>query len=97
MKSFSLLAIAASAVLTSAKELPKNEELGASLYDSGIAHDRMMAEKNRQWDLEYELGLRAFEKYPDLGFVACQDGLAVGKVGDVNQTFQCGNVSHSPL
>lgn len=41
----SVLSLVASAALIAAKELPKNEELAAELYDSGVMHETNMANK----------------------------------------------------
>lgn len=41
----SVLCLLASAAVVASKEMAKNEELGAELYDSGLAHDRMMQVK----------------------------------------------------
>lgn len=49
------LLMLASATLAVSKEMARNEELAASLYDTGIAHDNMMSAKMVQSTCAFDL------------------------------------------
>ncbi|KAM0322522.1 hypothetical protein ACHAQA_009368 [Verticillium albo-atrum] len=81
---------AASAVM--AKELPKNEERAAELYDSGFIHEQMMAKKMAYWHAEFEAGLLESSQWPRLNYTKCVNGYAEAIKGDPLHKFKCKNV-----
>ncbi|CRK25822.1 hypothetical protein BN1723_013708 [Verticillium longisporum] len=81
---------ATSAVM--AKELPKNEELAAELYDSGVIHEQMMAKKMAHWTAEFEAGLLQSSKWPRLNYTKCVNGYAEAIKGDPLHKFKCKNI-----
>ncbi|KAM9882417.1 hypothetical protein VDGL01_03596 [Verticillium dahliae] len=81
---------ATSAVM--AKELPKNEELAAELYDSGVIHEQMMARKMAHWTAEFEAGLLQSSKWPRLNYTKCVNGYAEAIKGDPLHKFKCKNI-----
>ncbi|EGY16228.1 uncharacterized protein VDAG_07392 [Verticillium dahliae VdLs.17] len=81
---------ATSAVM--AKELPKNEELAAELYDSGVIHEQMMARKMAHWTAEFEAGLLQSSKWPRLNYTKCVNGYAEAIKGDPLHKFKCKNL-----
>lgn len=86
-----------------AKEMPVDEELAITRYDSGIVHEELMAKKMRSWDRQREAGLMNSALYPELGYTECNDGIAEAIKGDRNNTFRCSNadlyhfLSHADL
>lgn len=97
-------ALTALAAAAFAKEIPKDPERAAELYDSGIMHERIMADKNEQWDQQEQMGVLnslAGPQFPELPFAQCNDGLAspVPFGGDnttYGRNFRCKNVSIVP-
>ncbi|EEY23125.1 conserved hypothetical protein [Verticillium alfalfae VaMs.102] len=75
-----------------AKELPKNEELAAELYDSGVIHEQMMAKKMAHWTAEFEAGLLQSSKWPRLNYTKCVNGYAEAIKGDPLHKFKCKNI-----
>ncbi|KAL9941540.1 hypothetical protein D7B24_005199 [Verticillium nonalfalfae] len=84
-------ALAASSAVM-AKELPKNEELAAELYDSGVIHEQMMAKKMAHWTAEFEAGLLQSSKWPRLNYTKCVNGYAEAIKGDPLHKFKCKNI-----
>jgi hypothetical protein len=94
-------AFAALAAVAFAKEIPKDPERAAELYDSGVMHERIMADKNTQWDMQSRMGvLNALDgpQFPELPFAQCKDGLAAPldpfHSSNTSTKFRCNNVSH---
>lgn len=93
-------AILALAAGSFAKEIPKDPERAAELYDSGVMHERIMADKNEQWDLQAQMGvLNALDgpQFPELPFAQCKNGLAAPfdpfQSNNASTKFRCNNVS----
>jgi len=89
------LSIAALAALAVGKEIPKDEVRAAELYDNGVMHERIMAEKFKQWDRHAELRAANVEEseYPELHFAQCRDGKAVPFRDQATFFFRCNNVN----
>lgn len=93
-------AIVALAATAFAKEIPKDPERAAELYDSGVMHERIVADKNAQWNLQAEMGVLnslAGPQFPELPFAQCKDGLAAPldpfHTNNASTKFRCNNVS----
>ncbi|KAF1810961.1 hypothetical protein P152DRAFT_483300 [Eremomyces bilateralis CBS 781.70] len=71
-------------------ELPKNEEVGARLYDTGYIHETIMAKKHATWDRQRAAGVMQSNRYPEIASkVRCVDGTAVVPPGGQLNTFRC--------
>ncbi|KAK7191758.1 hypothetical protein DPSP01_007206 [Paraphaeosphaeria sporulosa] len=93
-------AIAALAAAAFAKEIPKDPERAAELYDSGVMHERIMADKNAQWDLQDQMGVLnslAGPQFPELPFAQCKNGLAAPldpfQSNNASTKFRCNNIN----
>ena len=88
-------AFAALAAVAAGKEIPKDEVRAAELYDNGVMHERIMAEKFKQWDRHAELRLQSLAEpeYPELHFAQCRDGKAVPFRDQRDFFFRCNNVN----
>ncbi|KAF5026449.1 hypothetical protein F66182_1436 [Fusarium sp. NRRL 66182] len=100
---FFLGALATVGSYVSGKEIQVNEEKAARLYDSGIIHNELMAQKQSVWAKQEAAGAFASEQYPKLGYAKCVNGKAEAIKGDANNTFACHNadlysfLSHAAL
>ncbi|KAK3388001.1 hypothetical protein B0H63DRAFT_168077 [Podospora didyma] len=75
-----------------AKELPKNEKLGAEVYDTGNKMDEIMQIKLAHWEAEMLSGAWNSSQWPRLGYAKCINGVAEAIQGDPLNTFRCKNV-----
>ncbi|KAK4165470.1 hypothetical protein QBC43DRAFT_368992 [Cladorrhinum sp. PSN259] len=94
-----LLAItAAFGTLTSAKELPRDQERRAAIFDNGLRHEQIMALKNRVWSEFAAQGVydsKQYKKFPikkNDDFYACTNGVATYAPNDPKYTFRCKNL-----
>jgi hypothetical protein len=92
-------AIIALAAAVYGKEIPKDPERAAELYDSGIMHERIMADKNDQWNMQARMGvLNAVEgaQFSELPFAQCKNGRAAPldpfQSNNASTKFRCNNV-----
>ena len=86
--------VAALAGLGSSKEIPKDPARAAELYDSGVMHERIMAEKEAEWSAN-SFSINAVEgpQWPELHFAQCKNGQAVPFRDQPTNFFRCNNVS----
>ncbi|CAG8956885.1 hypothetical protein HYFRA_00012340 [Hymenoscyphus fraxineus] len=100
---YTLGALALTASTVFGKEIPKDEVVGAELYDSGIKHQRIRNAKLAHWRAEKAAGRMASSQYPKLGYTPCVNGIAEAIPGDAAHTFRCKNtdlysfISHEDL
>ena len=89
-----MLALMAFAPLVASKEIPKDTARAAELYDTGVMHERIMAEKEAEWSANsFRLNAEDGPQYPELHFAQCKDGKSI-PFRDQNTTFfRCNNVS----
>ncbi|KAK3985435.1 hypothetical protein QBC44DRAFT_299254 [Cladorrhinum sp. PSN332] len=94
-----LLALtAAFGTLASAKELPRDQERRAAIFDNGLRHEQIMALKNRVWNEFAAQGAydsRQYKKFPikkNEDFFACTNGVAAYVPNDPKYTFKCKNL-----
>jgi hypothetical protein len=93
-----LVAFSALAALTAGKEIPKDPVRAAALYDSGVLHERIMAEKERGWAANAVKFNRAGgPQYPELHFAQCRDGKAVPFRDEKDNFYRCNNVGNFSL
>ncbi|KAK1623511.1 hypothetical protein BDP81DRAFT_503096 [Colletotrichum phormii] len=92
MRLWILSGAVACATIVLAKELPKNEEVAAALYDSNIMHEKLMSAKITQWEAELEAGLMNSSSWPRLNYTKCVDGVAEAIPGDPLHKFRCKNI-----
>ncbi|KAI1637146.1 hypothetical protein F4809DRAFT_343319 [Biscogniauxia mediterranea] len=87
------VAIAAFSSLALAKEIAPDEELSASLFQSGVRHNQIMSHKTSFWASRREQGLFDSTQYKSMAaevdYVPCVDGLAELVAGDPLYTFNC--------
>ncbi|KAL6710360.1 hypothetical protein ACN47E_009306 [Coniothyrium glycines] len=88
------------AALAAAKEMPKDEEKAARLFDSGIRHANNVALKKESWAKHEAAGVYASAQYAEVkAKVTCTNGVAVSGA----DRFKCSNIdllhflSHSAL
>jgi hypothetical protein len=83
------------AALALGKEMPKDEVRAAELYDNGVMHERIMAEKFKQWNRHASMRASSLEdsEYPELHFAQCRDGKSVPFRDQPNFFFRCKNVN----
>ncbi|KAK6828415.1 hypothetical protein PG987_011756 [Apiospora arundinis] len=74
------------------RELPKDEVIGAELYDTGIIHDRLMAKKIAHWESQEAMGAMNSSVWPRLDYTKCVDGFAEAVPGDPLHKFKCKNI-----
>jgi hypothetical protein len=89
------LALAAFAAAAVAKEMPRDAERHAELYESGVMHERIMAAKSEQLSHDQQMGVMssmAGPVYPELPFAQCKNGTAVPFRGNTAISFRCNNV-----
>lgn len=75
-----------------ARELPKDEVLGAQLYDSGVMHDTIMSLKISQWQADEKAGRFDSSQWQRLNYTKCVDGYAQAIPGSAMHKFQCRNM-----
>ncbi|KAK8050979.1 hypothetical protein PG993_002364 [Apiospora rasikravindrae] len=93
MRFTSTIGLAAfTAVAVHARELPKDEVIGAELYDTGIIHDRLMAKKIAHWESQEAVGAMNASVWPRLDYTKCIDGFAEAIPGDPLHKFKCKNI-----
>ncbi|KAK8079678.1 hypothetical protein PG997_007496 [Apiospora hydei] len=80
------------AVTVHTRELPKDEVIGAELYDTGIIHDRLMAKKIAHWESQEAMGAMNSSVWPRLDYTKCIDGFAEAIPGDPLHKFKCKNI-----
>ncbi|KAI1338256.1 hypothetical protein F5Y15DRAFT_417305 [Xylariaceae sp. FL0016] len=94
--SLNAAALAAFSSYALAKEMAPNEELAATLYDSGLQHETIMSAKMSFWDSRREQGIFDSSQYKSMdasvASVPCVDGLAEMVAGDPLYTFNCSNI-----
>ncbi|CAJ2506771.1 Uu.00g079570.m01.CDS01 [Anthostomella pinea] len=94
--SLNAAALAAFSSYALAKEMAPNEELAASLYDSGVRHQEIMDIKTAFWDSRRQQGLFDSSQYKSMDaavdYVPCVGGLAELVEGDPLYTFNCSNI-----
>lgn len=89
--SFTLAALAA---LAFGKEMPKDEVRAAELYDSGVMHERIMAEKFKQFDaMANARASQLADPYVELHFAQCRDGKSVPFRDQPTFFFRCNNMN----
>ncbi|KAK8868445.1 hypothetical protein PGQ11_007023 [Apiospora arundinis] len=80
------------ALAVQGRELPKDEVIGAELYDTGIIHDRLMAKKIAHWESQEAMGAMNSSVWPRLDYTKCVDGFAEAVPGDPLHKFKCKNI-----
>ncbi|CAI6332602.1 unnamed protein product [Periconia digitata] len=81
--------ISLSALAVTARELPKDEEAGARLYDSGIKHMNNIALKEETFARQEAAGAYESSQYAEIAdVVTCSNGTA--EVG--SDSFKCSNI-----
>lgn len=87
--------LASLAALAMGKEIPKNETRAAELYDNGLMHERIMAEKFKQWDQRADLRIASADESPyvELHFAQCRDGKSVPFRDQPDFYFRCKNMN----
>jgi hypothetical protein len=78
------------------KEIPKDPQRAADLYDSGLMHEKIMSLKELFWAQELKAG-RYAEQWPELAFAQCKDGKAIPFRDQPTNFYRCKNVTSSPL
>jgi hypothetical protein len=87
-------ALASLVALAAGKEIPKNKTRAAELYDNGVMHERIMAEKFKQWDQKASMrASKAEDELVELAFAQCRDGKAVPFRDQPNFFFRCKNMN----
>ncbi|CAI6096704.1 unnamed protein product [Clonostachys chloroleuca] len=79
------------AVPTLGKELPKDEQRAAELYDSGYIHEKLIETKIAHWEAEEAAGLMDSTQWPRLNYTKCINGKAEAVPGNPLLTFKCKN------
>ncbi|KAI0196469.1 hypothetical protein F4808DRAFT_439750 [Astrocystis sublimbata] len=91
--SINAAAIAAFVNLALAKEMPVDEELSRTVYQSGLRHEEIMNHKESFWAGRREQGIFDSKQYKsmaaDVAFVPCANGLAELEAGNPLYTFNC--------
>jgi hypothetical protein len=76
-----------------AREMARNEKMGAELYESGIMMERILSAKQEFWSEQRALGVYESAQYQEVSEkIQCLNGLATVVEGDPKQTFRCINV-----
>lgn len=89
-----VFAVSALVALASSKEMPKDPVRAAALYDSGVLHERIMAEKESGWKANsLTFNRMGGPQYPELHFAQCRDGKAVPFRDEKDNFYRCNNVS----
>lgn len=78
------------------KEIPKDPQRAADLYDSGLMHEKIMSRKELFWAQERKAGVYA-EQWPELHFAQCRDGKAVPFRDQSTNFYRCNNVGVPPV
>ncbi|ROT38943.1 hypothetical protein SODALDRAFT_276544 [Sodiomyces alkalinus F11] len=89
-KSGAAMALMAASVLGS--EMAVDEARAAELFDSGVRHEEIMAEKIAHWHAEEEVGLMNSSHWPRLSYTKCVNGYAEAVPGDPLHKFKCRNI-----
>lgn len=89
-----VFAVSALVALASSKEMPKDPVRAAALYDSGVLHERIMAEKESGWKANsLTFNRMGGPQYPELHFAQCRDGKAVPFRDEKDNFYRCNNVN----
>ncbi|RYP74860.1 hypothetical protein DL771_002781 [Monosporascus sp. 5C6A] len=91
MRSLAAAAVALVAT-TFGKEMAKDPQRAAELYDSGLMHEMIMSKKETFWARERKAGIYT-QDWPELHFAQCRDGKAVPFRDQPTNFYRCNNVN----
>ncbi|KAF1990544.1 hypothetical protein K402DRAFT_324696 [Aulographum hederae CBS 113979] len=84
------LALLGLAAIVAAREMPKDMQRAADIFDNAERHETIMAQKHALWKRQREAGLFNSALYPPVNdVVKCVDGKAIAVPGDPMYTFNC--------